>query len=370
MRKIFQTFPQRSIVLDFHQFLLMKRFATKSWNTTCFFSRQRKEKNNIFAKAYMLFDILLCFIVEAEVRSNEATFLNVHIKIDSFEPHYVSNCFQSSDATFQELCGVPKQYANKLISCWNNEVMQRKGGPRLFSACSEVHLMLLHLRHYPTYIFLASCFETSKQTLNNVCTTLLQFFSSFLEHKINFGTLEQRLEDSFEMLKQRYTFVIDGTEQKAPSSKNPSEDFASFSVKKKQTSTNTLLLCSPSGKTLYISPCFPGGTNDSEIVQQTKEEWQKHLDLSQECGIGDSGFEGLVDLGIHSPPASPDLYKIYSQKRIKVENINANFKDWHCLHLPVRKPTKLSLEETLKIHHMRWIIVGAFLNDRRNNWKL
>jgi hypothetical protein len=287
------------------------------------------------------------------------------------EPHYVQYCWNLPNQTFLELCGVPKAYASSLTACWIKRQLSRRGAPHIFTGRSEVLLFLLHIRHYPTYIFLASLFETSKQRLQRLCDDLLDFFAVLLHNKVSLGTLKERQQDSFQMWGQYYTYIVDGTEQRCPSSGNPLEDFDFYSTKKKQHSINTLIVASPKGKILYISPSFGGSHNDSDILKRTQKNWLELFDSTQERGIGDSGFDGLTELGLDSPVAdhTAPIYKVFSSKRIRIEMVNANLKDWQSLFQKIR--TNLDDRELLLVmQNARWRIVAAFLNDRLSGWKL
>lgn len=52
----------------------------------------------------------------------------------------------------------------------------------------------------------------------------------------------------------------------------------------------------PSGRILYIGPCYYGYINDNEMVRRTFPEWLFHLNYSKQ-GLGDSGFQGMREQG-------------------------------------------------------------------------
>lgn len=192
------------------------------------------------------------------------------------------------------------------------------------------------------------------------------WFYKLMEGKISFMDLEWRLAHSFSFFGSRVTFIIDGTEQPVATAKNPILDTEFYSNKKKQHSINVLIIIdATTGRILWISPSYPGATNDNVLANLTKHLWVHLLNLI-ENGFGDSGFNGLRADGIpiETPPSERDeLYKLFSSKRIRVENKIAAFKDFQALKLPMRMHITNNKENILAHHNKLWTIVGAILNE-------
>jgi len=158
-----------------------------------------------------------------------------------------------ADTEFHELVGLSKESVVWLI---NQIKIGHNGRTKIFSIKDEVLLFLLHIRHYPVDVFLASF--------------------------VTLQTLEWRLRHSCKILHSMYTFVLDGSEQPATGSANPILDTSFYSAKKKKHTVNILVVASLNKKILYISPSYPGSVNDIEIVRRTRHLW---YDLQTEIAL-------------------------------------------------------------------------------------
>jgi hypothetical protein len=268
-----------------------------------------------------------------------------------------------ADTEFHELVGLSKESVVWLI---NQIKIGHNGRPKIFSIKDEVLLFLLHIRHYPVDVFLASVWYTSKQNIRNIRNRMLDEFCEVLSPFVTLQTLEWRLRHSCKILHSMYTFVLDGSEQPATGSANPILDTSFYSAKKKKHTVNILVVASLNKKILYISPSYPGSVNDIEIVRRTRHLWYDLLEKN-ENGLGDNGFNGLDEDGIQidSPPdRNSPAYKIFSSQRIIIENVFADLKDWGVLHDEIRMPVAHK-EELLETHNKNWRVVCGLLNKFR-----
>jgi hypothetical protein len=105
---------------------------------------------------------------------------------------------------------------------------------------------------------------------------------------------------------------------------------------------------------------------DSELVHSTRQYWYNQF-TTQNFGLRDNEFDGLDVYGIKIDTfgGRDSFYQIFSQKRILIENLIADLKDWRALKEPMRVKVKNS-EQLLEIHHMQWTIVAVFHNNFRN----
>jgi hypothetical protein len=196
---------------------------------------------------------------------------------------------------------------------------------------------------------------------------MLDWFYDHLKNHLSWNTLEWRLKNGCTFFHTIYTFIIDGAEQSCCSSNSLTLETLFYSTKSGHHSLNILIIiCPKTRRILWISPAFPGSFNDDQIVCATRHLWYDLLDHTQDCELGDSGFEGLVQKGIkiHTTPTDRNdpLYKLMSSKRILVENRIADCRDWLALKQELRLSPKKT-EALLTSHHKKWVIVAALLND-------
>jgi hypothetical protein len=229
-------------------------------------------------------------------------------------------------------------------------------------------LILIHLRHFPVAELLAAMFECSRMTARNTQKRLLKYLYDKLHHLISLRSLEYRMEHGCVLFYTMYTFLIDGTEQFVSSSNNPFLDTEFYSVKKKHHTVNIIIVSTINNKKiLYLSYSQSGMNNDEKISLQTKSEWHDKL-TSIEHGIGDHGYDGLDKYGmrIDTPGGKNDKFShILASKRIAIENLNADLKDWRSIRDEIRM--KLSnKEDLLETHFQQWTVVAVFHIEYRD----
>lgn len=68
-----------------------------------------------------------------------------------------------------------------------------------------------------------------------------------------------------------------------------------------------------------------------------------------------------ANIRIDTVPAKRNaLYKLMSSYQIKIENINADLKDWRAVKDTLRIPLHRK-EDLLDVHHKQYMVVGTFL---------
>ena len=300
-----------------------------------------------------------------------------YLFLDTTTSHFTRTALQKGD--FEEIFGISVHAFKQIAQLRQEDVHDGKhiGRPREMSAEDEVAVLFLHMRHYVSHQLIARIIARpppyapwGRSTITEKINKMVDWFYSIAKPHINTETKQERSHDCFTYFGTIFTYIMDGTEQKIHSSRNIYHEGNFFSTKKGQHSITLLLIISPSGKILYISPCYYGSIVDNELVRRTRQDWQHAF--RREGGAGDSGFRGLQDLGInlYTPLAdhkSP-LYSVFSHYRIKVENVIAQLKIFECLHQEIKE--RIDGQETylLKKHYKRWVIAGALINLKIKNW--
>jgi hypothetical protein len=274
-----------------------------------------------------------------------------------------------SEEEFEKLIGLPKYVVLDFIEKRReNRQTTSKGRPLMLEPEDELLLLLIWLRHSLVDILLSSIFDISKRTATHVRQRMLKWFYNLLKDRLLLQDLDFRLANSTQMFYTTYTFVVDGTEQGVSGSKNPFINTLFYSAKKAKHTINILIVATAKGKKiLYISPSYPGSYNDNTITRLTRKEWLDKFHPS-ETGLGDNGFDGLRQDGIKidTPPShEEEIYKLFSSRRIVIENVMADLKDWRALKGEMRMKAK-NKEKLLKTHHMMYTVVAVFLNDFRS----
>lgn len=184
-----------------------------------------------------------------------------------------------------------------------------------------------------------------------------------LASKISFHSAMWRFQNAVNIGGNWYTFVLDGSEQRVNKSGDVQVDVKFHSAKKKcQTMNIVVVKAVKAKKILYLSPSYPGGYNDNQIVRQTKQYWHSNLQWN-ERGLGDAGFNGMEnDLCIDSPPADEALHSVFSSERITIENLFADIKKWKACKYQLRTPPK-DEEYLRKLHSEIWTTVAVLVTE-------
>jgi len=168
--------------------------------------------------------------------------------------------------------GICRKGFDKLVVHWSGSITSHFGRPFSLTPYEQVLVFFWHLRHY-TANLLAKVFGVCRSTISNIISTILIFFDKSLSHIISMGTEESRMREGVYWFNQLITWVMDGSEQQAHSSKNIFLENNLFSSKKNQHSLTILLIISPNGCILFISVCFYGSVIDFELVLRTHNKW-------------------------------------------------------------------------------------------------
>lgn len=269
------------------------------------------------------------------------------------------------DPYFEKLIGLPRWVFFKLTTSWATSTNAHS------SILPQVMCFFIHFRHYSVHSLMAHMFNINQSTSHHIITRLRNHFYNYFKPFVNIGTDESRMNDSFMYYNDHITFILDGTEQPIHSTDNIYKEGQYYSSKKKQHSITLLIVISPSGRILYISPCMYGCVNDFELMYRSVYHWYCWFMLI-EAGLGDRGFNGLREYGINiycpiTDHTSP-IYKAHARKRIKIEMRIADFKDFSILKLPIREHI-IADSPLLNEHSKNWMIGGGILNAKLDNWK-
>ncbi len=264
---------------------------------------------------------------------------------------------------FKELIGLSKKDVLHFSSLWNLHQTRKCGRHRSLRPEVEVLILLLHLRHYPNDLLLASIFRLPRNTIWRIRHDLLDWFYEALKDRISIQTLEWRLKHSVKIFQNTYTFIVDGSEQFCFRPSNVFLDMKYISKKKKHHTINVVVVVSIDGKILYVADPRPGSINDPHVVLETRNEWYDKFD-KMENGLGDSIFIGLRAHGIRIDAVTEENKKLFielSKIRVRVENVFEEIKDWNVCKLPIR--TKICDEKNmLQYHNKCWKVVAVFVN--------
>lgn len=263
---------------------------------------------------------------------------------------------------FARLLGLSKETVLLFSKQYRIYRQEQKGRPPSLLPGDEILLGLLWLRHYPVNLFLGVAFGIAERTARDIHDRVLHWLYATLKDHLAMRSLDFRLQRAEMFFSHNITWIIDGSEQPVTHSDEPILNIEFHSEKKKMASINILLIIALDGTILFVSSASPGQRNDRELARQTKDLWHSELDPS-EFGMGDSGFSGLWDMRILTPPAQRGkLYGFFSSIRIRIEQRIAHIKDWDICCVPLRTSPAYK-GHLITLADMAWTVVCVFVND-------
>jgi len=172
--------------------------------------------------------------------------------------------------------------------------------------------------------------------------------------------MEKKKNGGVYLINNLVTFIIDGAEQQVSKSKFSVLDGRFYSVKKEKHTINIIVVVTVNGHIIHLSSSYPGSINDNEIVK-TEMDWLKNT-MKNENGLGDSGFDGLEEYHIFSPPSNVnEMYSLFSSLRIIVEQKIEAIKNFGATHHKIRLVISDG-DKILRHHHQCWVVGTAFVN--------
>lgn len=188
------------------------------------------------------------------------------------------------------------------------------GGKFAHALADRLLMLLLYYRLYVTQDFLTLLFSgCDKSTICRAIAVMRPVFEAVLptperqrrrilalaraeqERRKRIGTLKEFTEAYPEL-----TFLIDGTEQPKRRPQNPQKQKDDYSGKKKRHTRKQLLTATPSGHIVDQSPSQGGRTHDFTLLKDDQIKRKVFSDYAdyRTTFYGDSGFQGMADLGL------------------------------------------------------------------------
>ena len=178
----------------------------------------------------------------------------------------------------------------------------RKGG--LQEPEQKLLFILVHQKAYPLQSLLGEVFELSQPRVNEWIHRLLPLLKAALD---GLGVLPEREPGHFAQSElqhgERPDLIIDGTERRRQRPKNPTQQAAAYSGKKKtHCEKNVVIVQAKSKRVGFLSQTYAGKTHDKKIVDSEPIAYPLDTILSK-----DTGFQGYEPAGVQTrqPKKSP-----------------------------------------------------------------
>lgn len=246
------------------------------------------------------------------------------------------------------------------------------GGPNYKLELVDYLLMtIMWIRLYLTTEALGVLFEVDKATVSRNGRKILAVLRRISEGEIQWPDPPGRGQgkDLAEVLGDYPDVfaILDGTEQPIQRPRDPQQQRAFYSGKKKRHTVKKGIVVNQEGLIRAITPSTPGSVHD---LRHFRESGVLHHIPREVSVLGDAGFDGLHhDLPAHSV-ATPhkarrnhpltEAQKLLNQElarvRIVVENVLAQMKHFRALAERFR--------HSLNIHDDLFIVVAAMVNRR------
>jgi hypothetical protein len=220
---------------------------------------------------------------------------------------------------------------------WQGHKRQRApgGGPRATLGTPEEKLffLLVYFRHYPTQEFLGAQFGFGQPQANRWILRLTPLLKETLKRKRALperrpSKLDQWLAESGSL-----KLLLDGTERPIRRPKNPKQQKACYSGRKKRhTLKNVVLTCQRAVQ--FLSPTAPGSQSDKRLA----EPLERVEVPPRSVVISDTGFQGLnltnqslihpakKPKGRELNPAFRPFNRVIAQIRVGVEHVLSGVK--------------------------------------------
>jgi transposase len=244
------------------------------------------------------------------------------------------------------------------------------GGVYKLGLRTQVVMVLLWLRLYPTTETLAALFDVDKATISRNSWRILKVLAQI--DSIEWPSPPRKGQGhDLESLLTAYPDLlaaIDATEQAVQRPQDKAQEKAHYSGKCKQTTCKKAIVVNEVGVIRDLTPTVPGRTHDLTLVRQSGLLSRLPIDVTV---IADAGFDGLAKyLPDHSVatahkaqrnhPLTLDhklANRLLSCERIIVENVFAHLKHFRCLSARFR-------HDIQTCHHLMFTVVAIIVNRR------
>ena len=178
----------------------------------------------------------------------------------------------------------------------------RKGG--LHETEQKLVFILVQQKAYPLQTLLGEVFELSQPRVNEWIPRLLPILKEALEE---LGVLPEREPEHFAQREAQHgdhpDLIIDGTERRRQRPKNPENQAAAYSGKKKMHCDKHVVIVQAQSKRVgFLSQTYAGKTHDKKIVDTEPIAYPPDALLAK-----DTGFQGYEPAGVQTrqPKKSP-----------------------------------------------------------------
>jgi hypothetical protein len=236
---------------------------------------------------------------------------------------------------------------------------------------SQLLLVLVWLRHYPTTTALGYFFGVSQSTASRTISRLLPVLSELQQQELGPPKGKRRSLAEVDLETPDLLAIFDATEQSVNKPQDDAQSRRYFSGKQRRSTCKDLLHVNEVGLIRQVAPTCPGAIHDLTRLRQSGLLAQ--LDR-QTIAVADSAFIGLAnDLpnqGVllpykaqrNHPLCAEQLYanRFVSSLRIKVENVLAQLKIFRILTHRFRHRIE-------PVHSHVFIIIAGLHNRRTRN---
>jgi hypothetical protein len=268
---------------------------------------------------------------------------------------------------FHEITGVSRGVFEGFVSDYENHLAQKMGRPNLLKPNEEMLLFFIWFRQNPVDALIAGMFQISRRRVGDIRQRMRLFMYNRLKDELSLQTPSWRRVNGVNIFDSLYTFIIDGCEQPIVGANNSFVDTEYYSSKKGYPTVSKMMMVSPNGRILYLSPSFPGSWKDDDIACKTLQEWYAPLE-DDEYGLGDAGYDGLDDFTrVRTPPPKKKefrhFWRVFASVRVIIEQKFRLIKIFHATKETLRVGPHNTRTELLKNHDMSWTIAAVIVND-------
>lgn len=245
------------------------------------------------------------------------------------------------------------------------------GGDYQLDLDTQLLMVLVWLRHYPTTEALGYFFGVSQSTASRTLTRLLPVLAEVEEKEIHPPKGKRRTLAYFEREEAELFAILDATEQSVNKPQDDTQARAHFSGKQRRSTCKVTLHVNAEGLIRQLSASSPGSIHDVTHLRQSGLLQQLH---PQTIAVADAAYIGIYkDLPHHSvlvpykaerkhPLCAEQRYanRFLSSIRIKVENVIAHLKIFRILTHRFRH--RLS-----QVHSLVFTIIAGLHNTHTRN---
>ena len=290
------------------------------------------------------------------------------------------------DKQFQHLSGVSEAEFDALYRrfepAWrraeSERLQQRQrqralggGGDYRLDLDTQLLLVLVWLRHYPTTEALGYFFGVSQSTASRITTRLLPVLAEVEEQEMHPPTGKRRSLAHFERDEVDLFAILDATEQSVNKPQDDAQSRLHFSGKQRRSTCKVTIHVNEAGLIRQRSPTTPGSVHDVTHLRQSG--LLANLD-PESIAVADAAYVGiykdLPDRNVlvpykaqRNPPLCAEqryANRFVSSVRIKVENVIAHLKNFRILSHRFR-------HQVARVHSLVFTVIAGLHNCRTRN---